>query len=156
LGIFRAFNDNKIKYIVVGGLAVNLHGIPRTTYDIDLLVEMSDENLKKYLCMLKSWGFKPKAPVNMKDCLKEENRKNWIKEKNMKAINFYNDKWAISEIDMLIDAPIDYSRAKAGAVNIKAEKVAIPVISIQDLIKMKKISKREQDLSDITHLKKKL
>ena len=32
--VFKAFYQEKIKYLVVGGLAVNLHGVPRITYDI--------------------------------------------------------------------------------------------------------------------------
>jgi hypothetical protein len=38
LAIFKKLNERKIKYIVVGGIAVNLHGIPRMTYDIDLIL----------------------------------------------------------------------------------------------------------------------
>lgn len=43
-GIFKELNAQKIKYIVVGGLAVNLHGIPRATYDIDLLLYLEKES----------------------------------------------------------------------------------------------------------------
>ena len=47
LEIFKKFNERKIQYIVVGGMAVNFHGIPRATYDIDLLVYLEDSNLKE-------------------------------------------------------------------------------------------------------------
>lgn len=52
LGIFKEFNRRKIKYVVGGGLAVNFHGIPRMTYDIDLLVALDDNNLRKLLFLL--------------------------------------------------------------------------------------------------------
>ncbi len=156
LGIFKELNKRKIKYIVVGGIAVNLYGIPRATYDIDLLLKMEDKNLQKFLSLLKKWGFQPKIPVNMMDFSKSENRKKWIREKNMKPFNLYNDRWAISEIDVLIDTPVDYNQALKSAVYMKLGNIKIPVISIKDLIKMKSKSKRAQDLSDIEHLKKKL
>jgi len=167
LGIFREFNKKRIKYIVTGGIAINLHGIPRATYDIGLLLKMEADNLRKFLGLLKNWGFtpldskhltgfKPKVPVDIMDFSKRENRERWIKEKNMKAFNLYNDKWAISEIDILIDIPVDYNQASKSVVYKKSEDVIIPVISIDNLIKMKSESKRAQDLSDIEHLKKKL
>lgn len=42
-----AFNRERVKYIVVGGCAVILHGYRRTTYDIDLLVDPSSENIRR-------------------------------------------------------------------------------------------------------------
>ncbi|MDA3792363.1 MAG: hypothetical protein PF545_01730 [Elusimicrobia bacterium] len=65
--IFREFNKKKIKYIVCGGLAVNLYAIPRMTYDIDILLKMTDDNLSKYIKLLKKWGFSPKQPVKIED-----------------------------------------------------------------------------------------
>lgn len=41
--ILKELNKYKVKYIAVGGIAVNLHGIPRMTYDLDLLVKLEDE-----------------------------------------------------------------------------------------------------------------
>lgn len=45
LGIFKELNAKGIRCIVVGGMAVNLHGIPRMTYDIDLLLDIDDRNI---------------------------------------------------------------------------------------------------------------
>jgi len=67
LGIFKELNAKKLKYIVVGGLAVNFYGIPWMTYDIDLLLDLEDKNLKRFLSLLKDWGFKPKVPVDILD-----------------------------------------------------------------------------------------
>jgi hypothetical protein len=51
LAIFKRLNEKKIKYIVVGGIAVNLYGIPRMTYDLDLLLDLEDENLRRFLSL---------------------------------------------------------------------------------------------------------
>ncbi|RLD17148.1 MAG: hypothetical protein DRI36_04635, partial [Caldiserica bacterium] len=80
--IFEEFNKKGIEYIVCGGIALNLHDIPRMTYDIDILLKMDDENIKKYLKLLKEWGFKPKVPVDIMDFAKKEKREEWINEKN--------------------------------------------------------------------------
>lgn len=154
LGIFKTLNENKIKYIVVGGIAVNFHGIPRATYDIDLLLYLEDKNLKKFLNLLKVWGFKPKAPVGIMDFADKKKREDWIKNKNMKAFNMINPDWPIREIDIIINTPVDYTEAIRNAKNIKLYGIDIPTVSITDLILMKNKSNRSQDKSDIKNLKK--
>ena len=154
LGIFKELNRRKIKYIVVGGMAVNFHGIPRMTYDIDLVLYLDDSNLKKFLLLMKKWEFKPKVPVDIMDFANKNNREDWIREKNMKAFNLVNTKWAISEIDIVINTPIDYKKAEKNLRYRVIQGVSIPLISIADLIKMKQKSNRIQDKEDIKNLKK--
>lgn len=154
LAIFKKFNEKGIRYIVVGGIAVNLYGIPRMTYDVDLILDLEDENIKEFLQLLKGWGFKPKVPVDIMDFAKKEIRESWIKNKNMKAFNLVNTEWAISEIDIIIDSPVDYKKGHKGLKHIILHDVSIPVISIDDLIKMKHITERQQDEADIRYLRK--
>ncbi len=154
LGIFEELNKKRIKYIVVGGMAVNFHGVPRATYDIDLLLYLENKNLKRFLTLLKAWGFKPRVPVGIMDFAREKNRQDWIKNKNMKAFNLVNPDWAIREIDIIINTPVDYRKAIKNSDNIALYGVNIPTISIADLILMKSVSNRGQDKSDIRNLKK--
>lgn len=154
LAIIKKLNEKGIKYIVVGGLAVNLYGIPRMTYDIDLLLALEDKNLHRFLELLKKWGFKPKVPVDIMDFAVKDKRDDWIKNKNMKAFNLVNPQWAISEIDVVIGSPVDYKKAHKNVTRIKLQDVTIPVASMDDLIKMKKITHREQDDIDIKYLRK--
>lgn len=153
-GIFKELNKNKIKYIVVGGMAVNFLGVPRVTYDIDLLLDLADRNLKRFLRLLKNWGFKPRVPVNIMDFADKNKREDWIKNKNMKAFNLVNPDWAISEIDVIINTPVDYRKAAKNLKYFKSQDIAIPTVSINDLIKMKQESNRLQDKKDIENLKK--
>lgn len=152
LGIFKGFNAKKIKYIVVGGLAVNLYGIPRMTYDIDILLNLEDENILEFLHLIKKWNFKPKVPVNIMDFANKEKREDWVTNKNMKAFTFVNPKWGISEIDVILDSPVNYEKAFINIKYIDLKGISVPTLSINDLIKMKKISNRQQDKDDIFHL----
>lgn len=154
IAIFKKLNEERVKYAVAGGIAVNLHGIPRMTYDIDLLLELEDENLNKFLRLVKRWGFKPKVPVDIMDFAKKEKREDWIRNKNMKAFTLVNPAWAISEIDLIINTPIDYKKASKNINRITLRDVSIPVVSIDDLIKMKQKTSREQDKADIKYLRK--
>ena len=47
--IFKELNRLKINYLVVGGLAVNFHGVPRMTYDIDLMILLKSDNILKLI-----------------------------------------------------------------------------------------------------------
>jgi len=152
--IFQELNKKKIKYILAGGMAVNFYGIPRMTYDIDLLLRLEDKNLKKFLNLMKDWGFKPKMPVDIMDFADKNKREYWIEHKNMKAFNLVNPAWAISEIDIIINTPVDYGTASEDATRIDFQGVVVPVVSIGRLIKMKKASNRQQDKKDIIYLKK--
>ena len=154
LGIFKKFNNEGVRYLVVGGLAMNLLGVPRVTYDIDILIDMEDDNIRALLQLTKEWGFKPKVPVSILDFADQSKREEWIATKNMKAFNLVNAKWALSEIDIIIDAPIAYAEARKRAKKISVQGVPIPVISIDDLIKMKQAAGREMDKADVQYLKK--
>ena len=140
LGVFRAFNERGIRYIVVGGLAVNLHGIPRMTYDIDLILDLEDENLRRFLGLLSEWGFKPEVPVDIMEFANKEKRDSWIQDKNMKAFNLVNPDWAMSEIDVVINTPIDYKKGIRNADYILLDDISLPTISMDDLIKMKQVT----------------
>jgi predicted nucleotidyltransferase len=150
--IFTELNKERIDYVVVGGLAVNFHGIPRMTYDIDLMIFLDTENIMKTVARLKSWGYFPRAPVKAKDLADREKRNSWVKEKNMKAFTFYNEKEPVGEIDLLIDSPIPYVELRKRAVMFDILDVKVPVISVPDLIELKLNTGRKQDLSDIEHL----
>lgn len=151
--IFKELNGLGIDYLVVGGLAVNLFGVPRLTYDIDLMILLEPDNVKKFVTKLTQWGYKPKIPADPFDFADETKRTFWIHEKGMKAFNFFSDHLPVGEIDIVIDSPISYERLKERSVKIQLEEIKIPVVSIHDLIELKLHAGRKQDLSDVEYLK---
>jgi hypothetical protein len=52
--IFRALHREKVRYVVFGGVALNLHGIVRTTEDLDIFIEASEENILRLRVALHS------------------------------------------------------------------------------------------------------
>ena len=54
LSIIDAFNTHGVHYVIVGGVAVIAHGMPRLTQDLDILIEMKPENIEKLKEALKS------------------------------------------------------------------------------------------------------
>ncbi len=151
--IFKELNRLGVDYLVVGGLAVNFHGVPRMTYDIDLMILLEPENILKLVTKLTQWGYKPKVPIDPKDLADEKTRNSWVREKGMKALNFYSETLPIGEIDILIETPIPYEELKSRAIKVELQEERIPTISIHDLIELKLRAGRKQDLADVDHLR---
>ena len=89
--VFEALNREKVKYLVVGGVAVVLHSVMRLTADLDLMVDLKKENLLSFIKVLSSLGYMPKLPVEAIDFADPLKRKTWIKEKNMKVLSFWKN-----------------------------------------------------------------
>ena len=139
--------------MIVGGIAVNLLGYLRSTADMDILVEMSNENLGKIVNILRKQGYRVKQPVDPIGIADEKIRYNWIHNKHMKAFNFYKED-ELKEVDIIIDTPVSFKEAKKSARRLKIDNIILPVISISNLIKMKKGTARSVDKLDIEELKK--
>lgn len=150
--IFKAFEKEKIDYVVVGGLAAVLHGLMRLTVDLDLIVALEKSNLEKFSEVMKKLGYRPKVPANPKDLGDPQIREQWINEKNMKVFSFYHDKDQSKLIDVFVTEPIPFEKLNKDKKIIKADHIHIPICSIEHLIELKKISGRPQDLADIKGL----
>ena len=150
--VLKAFQREKVKYVLVGGVALNLHGSLRGTADLDILVEMSDGNLANVVKVLKTQGYQVHQPVDPMGLADEKIRKEWILEKHMKAFNFYKD-GGLEEVDIIIDSPLSFETARKDALRIKVGKLTLPVVSIDHLIRMKKGTGRAQDRLDVERLR---
>ena len=143
-----------IQYLIVGGLAVNLYGIPRVTQDIDIIILMSKSNIKKLNMVLKELNYIPRLPINPDDLMNSEIVKQWIEERNLKALSFYHKEDDYKGIDIVLVHPLDFSQAFVNKTSKQINSIEIYLVSINDLITMKRASGRRQDLSDIEMLEK--
>lgn len=150
--VFDKLNRSHIDYIVVGGVALVLHGVVRLTADLDLMVHLKHHNLEKFVSVMKELGYSPKMPVKAEDFIDPKVRMKWIQEKNMKVFSFYHPHQAIYLIDVFVNEPISYKQIQEDSVIIKAGNINIPIVSKRNLIKLKRISGRPQDIADIAAL----
>jgi hypothetical protein len=152
--IFEAFDRKHIRYLVVGAIAMNLHGAPRMTADLDILCDLETENLSILLETLAELGYRPRLPVSPGELLDPLKRRRWVEEKASVAFNFFHPKLPYQEVDLLLQSPVSFSEAYPQRVTIRAGAIRIPVISIGHLIEMKRAIDREQDRSDIKTLER--
>jgi len=152
--VFRELGRQKVRYMVIGGMAIVLHGIVRLTADLDIMIDLRRENVLKLVSAMENLGYTPRVPVDARDFADAEKRKTWIKEKNMEVFSFFDPKTPLHLVDVLVKEPLDFEEAYARKVTVEAAGILIPVVSIKDLITLKQIPKREKDLDDLKSLKK--
>lgn len=150
--IVRELAARSVRYVVVGGIAVVLHGVPRATFDLDLLVDLAPENVLALVEALEALGYRPRAPVPARDLAIAERRAEWVRGKKMRAFTFWHSRGG--EVDVLLDAPIDYAEAARDRLIVDADGTPVPLASIECLIRLKEAAGREVDRSDVEALRK--
>lgn len=150
--VFRKLDQEQIEYVVVGGVALVLLGVVRFTADLDLFVELGDTNLRTFVRAMTDLGYKPKAPVSAEDFVKPEKRRQWKDDKGMLVFSFYHPREPMHLVDVFVDEPLPYDTVKQRKTTVTAKGVRVPVISAEDLVRLKRISGRPQDLADIEAL----
>lgn len=133
-------NKHKVKYVIIGGYAVNSYFIPRNTKDLDILVEPSDDNAVKIIKTINDFGFNSMG---------------------LSVMNFINSKSMVQLGHVPIRIDILTSTKGATWETIWKNKiknyfggVEVYIIEIDDLIKVKTTVRRKMDLIDAENLKK--
>jgi predicted nucleotidyltransferase len=132
--LLQLFNDNQVRYLVIGGYAYIQYAEPRYTKDLDLWISTDVENAAAVFRSLKEFG----APlVDMtEDDFSEEGY-------------FYQMGVPPVRIDILMGIPgIEFDIAWANREEIDFDGLSVPFISKEDLIVSKRASGRTQDLLD--------
>jgi len=152
--IFRKLYEEGVRYLVVGGMAVNLYGYARMTVDLDIMVDLNEENLKKLMKAMERLNCQPKVPVKPIEFTSSKKREKWIRGKVAIVFTFIDLKDPIKHIDIFLKNPIDFEKAHQSRNDIYIKGIPICLPSIDDLIEMKELSGRARDLEDIHHLKR--
>lgn len=151
--IFEALQATGVRYVVVGGVAVNLHGYQRFTKDIDIVIELVPDQALKALEALKAIGYTPRVPVKLADFANPTIRESWIRDKGMIVFQMYNDKTRMT-VDIFVRYPLDFDELWTQATQIELQGSSLRIASIDHLIVMKRQAGRAQDLADIEVLEK--
>jgi hypothetical protein len=151
---FSELYKNKVKYLLGGGHAVNIYGVIRSTYDIDILLDLSEENLDKLLWVLKKLEMVPALPVDINNIKLETVRNQWINDKNLIVLNIYKRDEPYHSVDIFLKPLMNFDAMFEKKKIIKYNDFEIYVINKNDLIALKSIAGRSKDIADIEELKK--
>lgn len=150
--VFRALVDAKVQFVVVGGVAVNLQGVPRFTADVDIAVALDGPNLAAAGRALTALGLVPRLPVPISELANIEVVRSWIEERNLQAFTLQDPSNPLREVDLLLSSTVPWQEIIDGAEVMRAGSLEIRVASIPVLVRMKSGTGREQDASDVDAL----
>jgi hypothetical protein len=151
--VVRALDAAGVRYIVVRGLAVVLHGYSRATYDMDLVVQLEPANILAAFAALKPLGYRPLVPITADQFADASTRQGWIEQKGMMVLNFFSDHHRETNIDVFVSEPFDFDDqyGKAYVQELKPG-LSLRVASLDLLPEMKRNAGRAKDLADIEEL----
>jgi hypothetical protein len=154
VAIAGVLRDADVRYLIVGGLAVAAHGYGRVTFDLDLVLQMQPENLRRAIAALESLGYRPTAPVPAAHFADARMRENWIREKNMVVFQMQSPRHAETPIDLFVTEPFDFDQEHEAALIGEIEPgLSARFIGIDALIRMKEAAGRDKDREDVRQLR---
>ncbi len=134
----RLLNAHEVNYLLIGGYAVGYHGYPRATSDLDIWVEISRENAKKLVVVLKAFGFD----------LPEVEESLFLQQD--KVLRMGN---APIRIELLTTiSGVDFQTCHKARIEDRIDGVKMNIIDLENLKKNKKASGRFKDLDDLERL----
>lgn len=132
--VFASFQNHDVKYLVIGGIAVVLYGVPRATFDLDILIEASPENAHNVIEALLEAGLNTAALIDTQELLSNE-------------ITIFKD---IVRIDVLTSAPgLHFGTAWDRRRVMTYQEQEFFIVSLPDLIASKRASGRKRDMEDL-------
>jgi len=132
--VFRSFQQHKVKYVIIGGIASTLHGVPRATFDMDILIEATQDNARRLLDALLNSGLRTAALTTVEDLLAHE-------------ITVFKDR---VRIDVQTSTPgVIFQDAWKRRQIMNYHGQEFFVLSKDDLIASKRAAGREVDLEDV-------
>ncbi len=138
LRVCSLLNKHSAKYLIVGGHACILHGLVRTTEDVDLLVESSEDNLKKVIAALSELEDGAARELTPRDLLDNV----VVKIADEVEVDVSRSAWKIS-----------YGDAIGSALHAEIDGVDVPYADLKTLIATKQ-TLRERDRADILQLQR--
>src|SRR5437016_2058343 len=123
-----------VRYVVVGGVAVVLHGHPRLTADIDLVVDLDPDEARKAVDALGALGLKPRAPVDPRGFADPDVRRAWVEEKGMTVFTMQDPSDPRRTVDLFVEAPVGFGGLWERARVVDLNGMRVRIGSIDDLI----------------------
>src|SRR5512146_3028480 len=134
----RLLNAHNVEYLLIGGYAVNYHGYPRATADMDVWIAVHPTNADRVVAALKEFGF------DLPDLSPELFLRPWqIIRLGVPPVRI--------EISTTISG-VDFGECYAERVEGILDDVDVHIIDLEHLKRNKKASGRHQDLADLEHL----
>jgi len=146
--LFRALAEHDVEFIVVGGIAVQTHGLLRSTVDVDIVPRPDLANLSRLGEALAAVGarvWKTAARVNLTDA-------HVLGRASLVALMTDHGRLDLLNVGSTPGLGGDYAALRSRALEVDLDGRTLVVVGLDDLIRMKRAAGRDQDLDDIRGL----
>ncbi|MGH8135055.1 MAG: nucleotidyltransferase domain-containing protein [Steroidobacteraceae bacterium] len=100
--LFAMLEARQLRYVVVGGLALVLHGVDRLTADVDLAVDLAPAAAARLVDALEEGGYRATAPVDARQLADPVIRAAWHRDRNMQVFSYWDTTGRRPTIDICI------------------------------------------------------
>jgi hypothetical protein len=144
----------QVEFIVIGGIAVGVHGYVRATKDLDIVPDPAPENLARLACVLREIGAQP---VGIGDFSAEEFPFDPTDPGQLGEGANFRLETSHGPLDIMqwvagIETDFAYSELAPKAVAVRFRDTQIRVCALDHLLAMKRAAGRPQDLADLNQL----
>ncbi len=153
--LMKELSNSSLKFVICGGVACVLHGVERSTLDIDISIDLDKENLRKLIIIAKKFNLMPRNPEPIENLLDEKKRKEWVEKKGAFVYTLSSLDSPL-QMDIFLQYDKTYDELLKNAELIRIDKYDFLISSKKDLLESKKKVKplREKDITDINELNK--
>ena len=153
IGLFAVLAGARVRFVVVGGLALLLHGLDRLTADVDLVIDLTTDAAQEAVRALTAAGYRPMAPVDPLELADPALRRDWQTTRGMQVFSFWDSTNTRPTVDVMLDPPVTLDELWTDARVVQIGGSEVRIASLAHLICMKEAAGRPQDLADLEHLR---
>ncbi len=148
LHLLAALERDRVRYAIGGGIAAVLHGVPRMTFDLDLIVDLADDNMEALVATLGHERYVPRLPVALADLADRDRRREWTEQRNLIAFSLHHPDRLMEEVDIILVPLIPWSEVATSLEHRTLDGTSVTLLGRAILRKMKLATGREKDRVD--------
>lgn len=156
--LLRSLTERGVRFVIAGGVAVVLHGIERTTMDLDIALDLSPENVRRFADAVESLGLKPMVPVPVLALSDPEIVRMMVEEKRAIVFMLADPAMPLRKIDVFLTESLSYQNLMSDSVAVDIPGMPLRVVSLGRLLALKQAvdPPRDKDLFDIQAIERRL
>ena len=141
--LLRALSDGGVRFVIIGGLAAQVHGSPSLTGDVDICPDLDGANLHRLALALRALAATRR---DLPDGVASP-----IDERALRAGDVFMLSTRHGDLDLLghPEPGLDYARLGPGSLEVEILGVRVRVAGLDDLMAMKRAAARPKDLIEL-------
>jgi len=154
--LLRELAGTGVRFVVAGGVAAVLHGVERTTMDLDIALELTPDNVRRFASVMASLGLQPLVPVPVEALADPDVVRTMVEEKNAIVFMLADPEMPLRKVDVFLTESLSYENLFPDTLELEIPGIPLRVLTAQRLLDLKRAidPPRDKDLFDIRALER--